>query len=209
MKSYVGQTRSAVLVRRLVEHGVGECTVRGELLSRKRDPWFYDNGAYRDFKAGVASDELRWPRDQRRMRIDIEYGVACPDFNVGVDVVADAEATFTQTRAHRDEMAGPAYLAVQNGMTTESVERFFAESLGDYGQTYEGVFVGGSLEWKLETSAAWVRYAHATGRRCHVGRVGPGARVTWARNIGADSIESCLPLMHEKHMVAFLGALAA
>ncbi len=206
MIGYCGQTRAERMVARLVEAGVGECTVRGELRSRKRDPWFYDNGAFRDWKAGKDFGLTQWTRDQRFMR----YSGQLPDFTVVPDVVADGKASLKMSRTWRPEcVEAPAYLAVQDGMTPARVERFFSESLAEDGQTYEGVFVGGSLEWKLDTSTEWVRFAHASGRRCHVGRVGPGARVTWARNIGADSIDSCLPLMHEKHMVAFLGALQA
>jgi len=73
---------------------------------------------------------------------------------------------------------------------------------------YRGIFVGGSLRWKLATGAAWVRFAHAHGRRCHIGRVGTPERVAWARAIGADSIDSALPVRHAKHL-AFLAALGA
>jgi hypothetical protein len=38
---------------------------------------------------------------------------------------------------------------------------------------YQGLFVGGSLAWKLETSARWVQLAHGHGMRCHIGPSAP------------------------------------
>jgi hypothetical protein len=90
---------------------------------------------------------------------------------------------------------------VQDGMTEADVAPHLSQ--------YQGLFVGGSLAWKLETSASWVRFAHANGLRCHIGRVGPAARVRWARQINADSIDSCLPLRHRRHLANFLTALDA
>jgi hypothetical protein len=54
---------------------------------------------------------------------------------------------------------------------------------------YQGVFVGGSLAWKLATGGAWTKLARRRGLRCHIGRVGTAARVHWARSVGATSIE--------------------
>lgn len=212
MKAYCGQTRSAELVARLAAHGIGECTVRGELKSRRRDPWFYDNGAYRDWQAGVAFNGVQFSRDMRRIRYTATMPL--PDFVVVPDVVAGGIESLALSRRERVELSDPdggreppAYLAVQDGMTVEAVGEFLQLSAEVDEQIYQGIFVGGTLDWKLQTSAAWVEFAHATGRRCHVGRVGTADRVRWAHSIGADSIDSCLPLMYVEHLESFLGAL--
>ncbi len=214
MIAYCGQTRASALVQVLKEHGIGECTVRGELLSRQRDPWFYDNGAFRDWQAGQPFNGVRFSRDMRRIRIDRERGIgAPPDFVIVPDLVARGDESLAFTRDNRDEIGvpgeeqPPAYLAVQDGMTTESVAAFLRASLDDLGHTYEGIFVGGSLPWKLDTGAAWVAFAHARDMRCHIGRVGTPTRIAWAHGAGADSIDSCLPLMHRSHLARFLTAL--
>jgi hypothetical protein len=211
MRAYCGQTREMGLVRKLADHGIGECTVRGELKSRKRDPWFYDNGAFRDWKAGSEFNGVQFARDMRRIR----YGAfAMPDFVVVPDIVAGGLDSLAFSRSNRDEIGQPsdernplAYLAVQDGMTVVDVRRFLDESAAEFGHAYAGIFVGGTLAWKLETAASWVEFAHSTDRRCHVGRVGPPARVAWARSIGADSIDSCLPIMYAEHLEPFLAAL--
>lgn len=212
MKAYCGQTRQASLVARLAAAGIGECTVRGELKSRRRDPWFYDNGAYRDWQAGRAFDGVQFARDMRRVRYDADMPL--PDFVVVPDVVAGGLESLALSRRERGELGHPgelrhppAYLAVQDGMTVEGVGEFMQLSAEIDGYSYEGVFVGGTLDWKLATSAEWVRFARDTGRRCHIGRVGTPDRIRWAHAIGADSIDSCLPLMYEEHLVAFLSTL--
>lgn len=198
MIAYVGQTRSRELVRELDRLGIGECTVTGEMNPR-RDRWFHDNGAFRDFVAGRGFNVTRWCRDM--MRIRNSGGKLRPDFVVVPDIVAGGVDSLDFSAMWRDDVdgVGPAYLAVQDGMTEGLVDAHAAR--------YAGIFVGGTLEWKLATAPAWVRFAHARGMRCHVGRVGPAARVRWARAIGADSIDSSLPLMSAGHMDAFVGAL--
>lgn len=200
------------LVRKLQAHGIGECTVRGELRSRKRDPWFYDNGAYRDWKSGKQFNGVQFARDMRRIR----YGVdPLPDFVVVPDIVAGGLASLEFSRSNRndvfqlgDRRCPRCYLAVQDGMELVDVRRFLDESIDDY-QSYDGLFVGGTLEWKLASAPMWIEFAHATGRKCHIGRVGTPDRVAWARSIGADSIDSCLPIMFDVHLDPFLEALEA
>lgn len=54
---------------------------------------------------------------------------------------------------------------------------------------------------------AWVRFAHARGMPVHIGRVGTARRVRWARRIGADSIDSCVPLWSRENLDVFAAAL--
>jgi hypothetical protein len=194
--AYVGQTRSRVLIAQLAHLGIGECVVRGELPAR-RSQFFHDCGAYRDWRAGRAFDAVRWQRDMRWM----SYRGIVPDFVVVPDVVAGGLASLAWSAFWRDVVPEefPAYLAVQDGMSTEDVIPCLPH--------YQGVFVGGSLPWKLATGAAWIEFAHRQGLRCHIGRVGTAARVRWAYHAGADSIDSCLPLRHAEHLAEFLAAL--
>jgi hypothetical protein len=74
---------------------------------------------------------------------------------------------------------------------------------------HDGIFVGGSLRWKLTIGATWAELARRHGLGCHIGRVGTAVRVHWARSIGATSLDSALPLRARQHLDAFLAALDA
>lgn len=196
MKVYVGQTRSRKLIEELEGLGFGECTQRGELPPRRR-PWFADNGAFRDWKADRPFDRGKWWRDV------LQYDQHAPDFAVVPDMVAgglESLAWSLQTvRPMREATEAPLYLVIQDGMTPRDVLphlHFFA-----------GLFVGGTLEWKLEHGDQWVEFAHAHGKRCHIGRVGTAKRVRWAKRIGADSIDSCLPLFSSENLARFVRAV--
>lgn len=203
--AYVGQTRSEKLIARLAALGIGECTQRGELPPRRR-PWFHDNAAYSDFVAGKPFNVTRWWGDVRR----IAYDKLEPDFIVLPDIVMGGVRSLQHSLDWAEvvppELAPHCYLVVQNGMEPDDVDAVLRRArVNDH--LIAGLFVGGDLDWKLETAAAWCELAHARGRRCHIGRVGPAPRVRWARSIGADSIDSSLPLRHEEHMEAFLKAV--
>lgn len=213
-RAYVGQTRSAELVAKLSAAGIGECVVRGELPPR-RGSWFYDNGAYTDFKAGRAFDYLQWSRDQRAIRMWQRGGVGrgvlegsrmtAPDFQVLPDVVGNGDASLSLSLAylHEAREAGvPCYLAVQNGMDLERIARFV--------RTYhiDGLFVGGDLEWKLATAEAWCALGRRLGIPVHIGRVGTLDRVAWAQAIGASSIDSAFPLWTKDRLDDFIAAVA-
>ena len=57
--AYVGQTRSRTLIARLAALGLGELVVRWELPAR-RQPFAFDNGCYRDWRAGAPFNVTRW-----------------------------------------------------------------------------------------------------------------------------------------------------
>ena len=202
-RTYVGQTRCAAMVADLAAAGIGECTVRGELPPRRQASWFHDNGAYTDFVAGRPFDYLRWSRDMRAIRMWCERGeLTRPDFVVVPDLVAQGAASLAFSLEHLAESraaGAPCYLAVQDGMTVWQVRRALAH--------FDGIFVGGSLEWKLATAATWVRLGRQLRLPVHVGRVGTLDRVEWAAAIGASSIDSSFPLWTRERLGAFVEAV--
>jgi hypothetical protein len=197
IKAYVGQTRSPSLIAELESHGIGECLVTGELPPRRARSFIHDSGAYRSWRSGRPFNVGRWDRDMRWM----SYRRIVPDFVIVPDIVAGGLESLAWSAFWRPSIPAefPAYLAVQDGMTAADVE----PHLG----MYQGLFVGGTLAWKLETGASWVRCAHANGLQCHIGRVGTPERVRWACQAQADSIDSSLPIRHREHLDAFLSAL--
>lgn len=209
MRVYIGQTRSRKLIAQLAALAFGECTNRGEWPPRRR-PWFLDNGAFSDWRSGRDFNGVAFLCDL----ISAVADGASPDFIVCPDRVASGLESLAFSlrwralcefvlRARR--AAGyPVprlrwYFVVQDGMAAADV----APVLTDF----DGIFVGGSLPWKLATGGQWVAFAHARGLPCHIGRVGTPKHVAWARRIGADSIDSCTPLWAAANLERFVRAL--
>lgn len=199
VNAYVGQTRSYKLIEWLRTEGIGECCQPRE-FPPKRLPWMFDNGAFAAWKAHEPFDAAAWLYALR----SIPDGVGQPpDFAVAPDIVAGGLDSLAMSTAWLEQLQLariPAYLAVQDGMDHESVTRALKRG-------FAGVFVGGTLNWKLDTGYAWVALAHRLGLPCHIGRVGTAQRVEWAAEIGADSIDSCLPLWSAENMAKFVSAL--
>lgn len=200
LAAYVGQTRSRALILELEAAGIGECTQRGEWPPRRR-PSFLDNSAFSDWRKGRDFDNEAFLSDCASASADPEP----PDFGVCPDRVATGLESLAFSLRWLDsyESAFPGlrwYLAVQDGMAASDVV--------PHCNRFVGLFVGGTLQWKLQTGAAWVSLAHELGLRCHIGRCGTVRRVRWAQRIGADSIDSCLPLWSRSKLADFIAALS-
>lgn len=199
LRVYVGQTRSGDLIKELEGYGFGECVSRGELPPR-RTPYFLDNGAFGDWKAGRVFDGEAFQADTEKVR---RMESECrPDFIVCPDIVAGglASLAFSLTWQPHLMPLAPLYLAVQDGMNQEDVL--------PHVERFAGLFVGGTLPWKIRSARHWVSFAHRHRLKAHIGRVGTERRVAWAIRIGADSIDSCLPLWSRENLESFLRGLA-
>lgn len=152
-----------------------------------------DNGAFGDWLAGRGFNTKAYERDLNKLiASDLR-----PQFLVVPDLVARGHESlrFSLEWVERLYSLAPLYFVVQDGM---------GEEVACEMKPFAGIFVGGSLPWKLRTGAQWVKLAHELGLKCHIGRVGTEKRVRWARRIGADSIDSALPLFSEGNFRRFL-----
>lgn len=214
LRVYVGQTRSRELIEWLAAAGIGECVVRGQLPPR-RGGWFYDNGAFQDWRRRRAFDYAQFSRDLRAIRMWQERGIGrglllghsmtAPDFIVVPDLVGQGEVSLRFSLDHLDQThdaGAPCYLAVQDGMTEAQV----ADILRVF-PSVRGLFVGGTLRWKLKTAAAWCALGRRTNRPVHIGRVGTPQRIAWAQSIGATSIDSSFPLWQRARLASFIDAV--
>jgi hypothetical protein len=186
-------------VRELQAKGLGEITQPREWPPR-RTPWVLDNGAFAASRAGGPFDETAW------LAVLKSAKGSPPDFAIAPDVVGkgfDSVAFSCLWLARCEVLDVPWYLALQDGV--EHDERTVRAAVMGYG--FDGVFVGGSLAWKLEHGARLVALAHEMGVRCHIGRVGTAKRVRWAMRIGADSIDSSVPLWSRENLTVFSAAL--
>lgn len=192
---YLGQTSAIALTEKLRSLGIGEATQRGE-WPPKRLPYFLDNGAYADHGSGRAFNAAQYAADVEAIR---ENGPT-PDFIVAPDRVASpASLEMSLSWLPRLQGVAPLALVVQDGMTDDEVLRVLKH--------FAVLFVGGSLPWKLKTIPRWIAVAREAGVRCHIGRMGTGPRVRYARLCGADSVDSCTPLWKTADLRIFLRAL--
>jgi hypothetical protein len=207
---YVGETRSRALRAEATAIGCGLVVVRGRLGKAAVGAWprwFYDNGAFEDWRAGRAFDAATFELEINALaegcRAPTSGGLRAPkpDFVVLPDRVGDGGESLGISLDWLGRLGSvlPWALAVQDGGVPEEIPWDAPPSV---------LFVGGTLAWRRSTAAEWVRSAHAQGRRCHIGRVGSRSRVRWALDIGADSIDSSLPLCSKAHWRRFAGALA-
>lgn len=183
MKLYTA--RSTIKNRETCQRlGVGLMMVDG-WTDPKPYPFFaIDNGCFSAWKRGVRWNPAPFLNNLHKCA---ELGLK-PDFAVLPDIVAGGERSLERSRAWatilRDQFPGVSfYLAVQDGMTP-------GEHGADIIRMADGIFVGGTTQWKLATMRDWATFAHKHGMSVHVGRIGTPDRMVLAHNIGIDSIDS-------------------
>jgi len=149
-------------------------------LPKKGISWILDNGAYSCWINKKPFNEVAF----RDSLIKIEKCISYPDFIVCPDIVAGGYDSLSFSLKWLNEIpAGyPVYLAVQDGMQPDIISQYI--------ELFDGLFIGGTLEWKLKTASNWIELAHRYNKKVHIGKVGTFKRLVWAKNIGADSIDS-------------------
>lgn len=194
---------------------VGECTGRrvpmlqalgwGRMwIARDRniytypgEPWGFDNGAFRDWREGK-------PFDAEQYRACLRKAVAQPTpptLAVIPDVPGDGVATLRMAEQWWLELSAipfPWFIAVQDGMVPADLEPWAGR--------LAGVFLGGTDSYKARAND-WAAWCEARGLRFHYGRAGTMEKVAHAMEVGADSLDSALPMWTEGRWRAFTDAL--
>lgn len=139
-------------------------------------PYALDNGAWTAFQRGEPFDV---PAFEKTVSL-LGRGA---DWIVVPDKVADAEESMRMAEEWVPRLRGiaPLLIAVQDGMTEESVAHWLREGIG--------VFLGGSTEWKLAQMREWGRVCRKYGVHYHVARVNSAKRIALAKEAGAMSID--------------------
>ena len=205
MKVYLGQTRARKWGNLHESLGFGVMVQPSEYPpNRTGNGWAQDNEEFVRWKAGRPIDDDAFWRHILRVYEDVQTGrVPAPDFVVLPDIVAGGAASLARSLSWLPWLTPtgwPLLFVVQDGMTLEQVEELLP--------AVSGLFVGGSSEWKWATGAAWVDLAHRYAKPCHIGRVGTRKRAIWAREIDADSWDSCIPLWSEGNLRRFVSGMS-
>lgn len=205
---------------------LGACLTRDTVnhITARKMHWFYDNGAYGDWKNNRVFDTEKFINEMFRIESEIRFGkeltndvdfsllkkgqakgyrLVEPDFVVIPDLPARGNQSLFFSRNWIDylERRFPFYnyyLAVQDDMSFELVENDLKEKM------YSGLFVGGTKKWKYETSEQWVELAHKYDIKCHIGGIGTPKDIRWSNMIGADSVDSGIAMLHPKYLPEIL-----
>lgn len=181
MKIYLGNTGTLRHHKVMKKNNWGNLHLANAFRYPKKGiSWILDNGAYSNWIHKKPFDAVAFEESL----IKIEKCISRPDFIVTPDIVAGGMQSlyFSLEWIHKIPAGISAYLAVQDGMTVRDVLECI--------NLFDGLFVGGTLPWKLKTAQTWVDIAHSQNLKCHIGRVGTFRRLVWVKSIGADSIDS-------------------
>jgi hypothetical protein len=184
MKIYLGIVGSKKVQTFAKEHGCGWCLTPDNSRDPMGQPYFIDNGAFSAWKNGTKFDSDPF------FKLAKKY----PDFDFAVwpDIVCGGAASLHYSYAmlkYRDEIAGPIYLAVQDGMSMKDVQTVI--------EPFDGLFVGGSISWKFNTARMWADLAHLHGKKCHAGRVGTWEGFVHMHFCGVDSVDTTTASRHQ------------
>ena len=203
MKAYLAAPTSRAIRALVVREGLSVIISRGQIKRLMPGiPWVFDNGAFVDWRAEKPFDEAAWRADIETIR-GMEHQPECmvlPDIVAGGSESLEFSARFLREFS----MSWPEarwLVAVQDGMEECPVCTFLLHP------AVRGLFVGGTVEWKERTAAAWVKLAHRYGKICHVGRVGTARKVAWAAGTDCDSIDSAVPLFSQDNMRCWLAGI--
>jgi hypothetical protein len=133
-----------------------------------------DNGAYSDYLHG------RPFQTKRFLQLLALFGDGA-DWVVIPDVVANREATLDAAREWIPRLTYRKLFVVQDGMGEHDIRPFTDD--------IEGVFLGGSTEWKLRTMPYWCDWGVESKKICHVGRVNTLRRLQMAVDFKATSFD--------------------
>lgn len=195
-----GQRRDKIIE----EYGdkFGACLTRDIFnnITANKMPWFFDNGAFSDWKNDAEFDFEKFTKRLLEIEGKVRFGLLSnPDFVVIPDKVAKGDNSLKYSNAWMDYLNQnfpyfKYYLAVQDGMSIETVEK------GIQARMYDGLFVGGTKPWKYKNGEKWVQLAHKYGLPIHCGAIGTRKNILWAKSIAFDSVDSGVAMIHPVHL---------
>jgi hypothetical protein len=156
------------------------------------EPWGFDNGAFRDFKAGRPFDERLFHKALGRAL----SAAHPPILAVTPDIVEGGPASLAFSLYWRAQLPDelPWYLAVQDGLEPADVE--------PHVEMFNGVFLGGSNAYKA-TARQWRDFTRLHGMGFHYGRAGTPRKLVHAIDCEADSIDSAFLMWKQRRWERF------
>lgn len=184
MQIYTGDDGKPEHIKEQISFGIGTMITASDFnCGRKHHyevPIAIDNGAFSAWLKGCGFDEFKFLKLLSQI-IDKKINY---NFIVTPDIVAGGVQSLEFSIFWRDRLAGwqRQYLAVQDGMDVLDVSGLEHK--------FDGIFIGGTNEWKWKTAKEWIDFAHDNDKKCHIGRCGALDKLLYAHELGADSVDS-------------------
>lgn len=185
MQIYTGNAMGTKL-EQVKEHGCGIMIASSATCLPRKDfaqvPCALDNGAFGAYRKGypfIESVFLRTMEKCYELGLTLDF-IVCPDMVAGGERSLEFSMRWATGRLSTCPRLS---LVVQDGMTEEMLDNYVLSH-------FALLFVGGTVQWKWDTAQKWVRFAHAHGKKCHIGQVGQARYLKHARHIQADSVDS-------------------
>jgi hypothetical protein len=190
----LGDTRSKENIATCSLKGWGRMFLTSVPRPYPLERWGFDNGAYGAWLRGEKFPQTAFLRRlERAQQTSLKpYLAVCPDIVAGGLRSLDFSVLWRVST--KLPSAWPWYLAVQDGMAYEAVEK--ASYL------FDGIFLGGTDEFKLK-AFSWKELAARSGLKFHYGRAGTRRKLQHAHEIQADSLDSSFPLWTKERMKLF------
>ena len=146
-------------------------TVMGKIKDCK---YAIDNGAFHYFNKQMPYDPKRF------FTLLSKYGDNA-DFVVIPDVVENARETFQMFWKYNNLINYPKYFVLQDGMVPNDLKIII--------NLVDGLFLGGSTDYKLKNIRLFADYCRLKNKKLHVGRVSSPKRIKKCMDEGAHSID--------------------
>lgn len=177
----------------VVENNLGWCLAPDNDSNPKNQKYFLDNGKFH-----AEAHNKPWTENPfKRLLAKYPNYDFCvlpdkPQINPVRDRVLGrklATQSIQESLKYISEIPDPLYFAVQDWMMQSDIIPLI--------ERVDGLFVGGSLEWKIKTAMDWSNMAHAWGKKCHVGRVNQYETLRYMHYCGVDSVDGSTASRHD------------
>lgn len=174
-------------------YDLGWCLAPDNVMNPNEQPYFHDCGT---FHAEV--HDKAWEVNPFKRLIakypDYDFVVLPdkPQINETKDKKLErklAMISLMRSIEYLDQIPGPVYLAVQNGMMHCDIIPFM--------DRIDGLFVGGDPCWKIKTALDWTNLAHLYKKKCHVGRINQYSQLRFMHYCGVDSVDGSTASRHD------------
>ena len=159
----------------------GWCIAPDKVMNPGDFHYILDNGAFHAWNHGKTWSENRFKRLVQKFP---GY-----DFVVAPDIVCGGDRSLRKSLEYTNQIPGPLYLAVQDGMN--------AKDVCEHIDLFDGLFIGGSISWKFQTARMWSQICKLYKKKCHAGNVNSYEGLIHMHFSGVDSVDGSTASRHQ------------